>query len=258
METTTLATGRRAWVEQVMGMPVSLHLRGPDLESPAVTATVAEVFDDLREADRLFSTYREDSQVSALNRGELGPRSYHPMLREVIGLCDQARERTGGFFDALLPAEGGGTRFDPSGLVKGWAVERAAARLRALPERDFCLNAGGDIVMGGVQPWRVGIEDPLVPRRLLATMARTGGAVATSGSAQRGAHIVVPHAAAPAVELLAVTVLGPSLTWSDVYATAAVAMGRGALRWLRRLPGYEGMIVRRDGGVLVTPGWPAA
>lgn len=249
--------GRRAWVEQIMGMPISLHLRGPDLDAPEVVRAVAEVFADLRETDRLFSPYRPDSLVGAVNRGELLPAGYPPPLAEVVELCERARERTGGYFDAELPDGSGGIRFNPTGLVKGWAAERAATRLRDLAGRDFCLNAGGDVVVGGTAPWRIGVEDPRQPQRVVATVTVTGGAVATSGSAHRGAHILVPQTGAPARDLIAATVTGPSLTWADIYATAAVARGRTALRWLGRLPdGYAGLVVKPDGTTLVTGSWP--
>ena len=255
-ETAAPGAGRRAWVEQIMGMPISVHLRGPELATAEVTSAVAGVFADLREVEALFSTFRADSQVSAINRGELSPGDYHPLVTEVVELCAEARDRTDGCFDADLPAPGGGRWFNPAGLVKGWAVERASARLRALPGRDFCLNAGGDIILGGAEPWRVGIEDPTGPDRLIAKIAVTTGAVATSGSAHRGAHILVPATGAPAVGVLAATVTGPSLTWADVYATAAVARGGQALGWLGGLPGYAGLVVRPGGVALVTVDWP--
>ncbi|MBT8226468.1 MAG: FAD:protein FMN transferase [Dactylosporangium sp.] len=245
-----------------MNMPISIHLRGAGLASPEVERAVAEVFADLRRVEGLFSTFRPDSQVSAINRGQARPGDCHPLVAEVIELCGQARERTDGYFDAYLPRPGGSRWFNPAGLVKGWAAERAAGWLRALPRRGFCLNAGGDIVVGGSgpregEPWTIGIEDPLDTGHLVATVSVPGGAVATSGGTHRGGHIVVPSTGVPAGELLTATVTGPSLMWADVFATAAVARGAGALRWLTRLPGYAGMVVRPGGAALVTPGWPA-
>jgi thiamine biosynthesis lipoprotein len=260
---------KRAWVEQIMGLPISVHLRGDSLAGsgavqPAVERAVAAVFAELREVDALFSTYRPDSQVSAINRGALGPDDYHPWLRTVIDLCREARERTDGYFDAWLPGPGAGAvRFDPSGLVKGWAVERAASHLRDLDPLDFCLNAGGDIVVSG--EWKVGVENPTDPGRLLATLTVVDGAVATSGSAHRGGHIVVPRTGAAAQGVAAVTVTGQSLTWADVLATAAVARGVRVVDWIARLNqrpaagfrGYEAMAVADRGAVSTTAGWCA-
>lgn len=239
-----------------MNMPISVHLRGPGLDEPEVEQAVAGVFADLHLVEALFSTFRPESQVSAINRGQLHPDEYHPLVSEVVARCEEAREQTDGYFSAYRARPDGTQWFDPAGLVKGWAVERGSARLRDLGGRDFCLNAGGDIVVGGAEPWRVGIEDPTAPSSLVATVSVTEGAVATSGSAHRGAHIVVPRTGLPASDLLAATVIGPSLTWADVYATAAVVRGRDGLRWLTSLPGYVGLIVKPDGTALVTPGWP--
>ena len=246
-----------------MGLPVSVHLRGESLAEPAVMAAaeaaVAAVYAELRMVDALFSTYREDSQVSAINRGSLEPADHHPWLRTVIELCHEARDRTGGYFDAWLRQPDGGRRFDPSGLVKGWAAERAARHLQVLPGLGYCLNAGGDIRVGG--HWRVGIEDPTDPQRLLATLVLVDGAVATSGAVHRGAHVLVPATGAPARGAAAVTVTGPTLLWADVLATAAVARGSGVIEWLANLDGfggYEAMSVAERGAVTTTPGWSAA
>ncbi len=233
------------WVEHIMGMPVSLRVRGP-----VAPSTVDEVFAGLRLVDRLFSTYRPDSQISRVNAGTLRLGDCDPLVRHAMGLCEEARERTGGYFDALLPGPDGRPRWDPSGLVKGWAVERAGALLADRGATGFCLNAGGDMVLRsapGQPPWRVGVEDPAAPDGLLTVLAVRDGAVATSGTARRGAHILDPFTGRPATGPVSVTVVGPSLTWADVYATAAVARGTGADRWLAGLPGYRALVVDRTG-----------
>ncbi len=239
-------TERRAWVEQIMGMPISLHLR-QGADDPASEVAVAAAYGLLRQVDQRFSTYRADSEISQLNRGRLRLADAHPEVREIVRWCAVARRRTGGYFDARLPVgvlppgmslvnaalgrgpSGDGRWFDPSGLVKGWAVQRAAELLTARGVVDFCLNAGGDIAMRcapGQAPWRVGVEDPADPSRLLAVLDVTDGAVATSGTGRRGAHINDPHTGRPAVTFSSVTVTGPDLTWADIYATAVAASGR--------------------------------
>ena len=254
-ETHVAPVPRRAWVEQIMGMPVSIHLRGAGLARSAVEAAVEAVFSDLRDVDAVFSTYRPTSDIRRFNHGELTLAECHPTVTEVLRLCDAARHRTGGAFDPNLPAPGGGIWFDPSGLVKGWAAERAAGHLARL-DLDFCLNAGGDVVAraGGESiPWRVGVEDPEDLRRILGVVPLRSGAVATSGSARRGHHIVDPRGNRPAQELLSATVTGPSLMWADVFATATIVGGTAALEWFADLPGYEALIVTPGGDVFATP-----
>ena len=252
---------RRAWVEQVMGLPVSVHLRGPDVRSTRAELCVADLFAQLRRADEVFSTYRPDSEIGRWERGELALSEADPAVAEVLHLCEVARERTGGCFDArsLPDPLGGGHRFDPSGLVKGWAVQRAVDHLTVLDGHDWCVNAGGDVLARtapGHRPWRVGVEDPGEPARLLAAVDVTAGAVATSGSVHRGAHIVDPRRDRPATALLSVTVVGPSLLWADVYATAAFVRGPDACGWLTSMDGYEALVVNRLGQVETTAGWP--
>ena len=251
------AGGPRAWVEQIMGMPISIHVRGPRVDGAA--AAVEAVFDELREMDATFSTYRDDSEISRLRRGEFGLDACGPAVREVAALCEAARQRTGGSFDANLPAPDGRTAFDPTGLVKGWAAGHAARHLDALAGHSYCLNAGGDVVIGGrdagAATWRVGVERPFHPDQLVAILELSQGAVATSGRAQRGLHIVDPVTREPAAELPAGTVTGPSLLWADVLATAAFARGAGAFDLIARQEGYEGIVVDGAGEVSSTPGF---
>ncbi len=224
-----------------MGTQASLHLRGRRVDSdPGVEPAVAAVFGCLRCADELFSTYRPDSQVSAMRRGLLPRARRHPWVTEVVALCEEARDRTEGYFDAWLP---GG--FDPSGLVKGWAAEKAAAHLAGLCGFDHYLNVGGDITarvgVTAAPPWRVAVEDPVDRTAFLAILELRTGGVATSGTAARGPHIVDPHTGAHPGDLLAVTVTGPTLLWADVFATAAFARGGEDVEaWVAtQAPGYE-------------------
>jgi thiamine biosynthesis lipoprotein len=232
-----------------MGLPVSVHVRGDAAPSAPVARAVAELYRSLRRDDERFSTYRPGSEVCALRRGELAVPS--PDLREVRRLCDEARERTGGAFDADLPAG-----FDPSGLVKGWAVERAVAPLRvAAAGSDWLVNAGGDILLHaeGGRGWLVGVEDPRDPATTLGTVRLNRGAIATSSGAHRGAHITDPRTGGPARSgVLAATVAAPTLLWADVYATAAYVRGAQALGWLRGIHGVRAMLVREDGTLVAT------
>jgi thiamine biosynthesis lipoprotein len=232
-----------------MGMPASVLLRGDDLDSaePAVAAAYAE----LRRVDAMFSTYREDSDVARIRRGELAVEDADPLVAAVLALCEQARVESEGWFDIRLP---GG--LDPSGLVKGWAIERALGVLVAGTHADVCLNVGGDVAVRTTgEPFVAGIEDPHDRSRIVAAVPLVAGGLATSGTSARGTHIVDPHTGQPAAGIASVSVLGPSLLWADVWATAAFARG-GGLDWLAALPGHEGLVVHLDGTVAATDGWP--
>jgi thiamine biosynthesis lipoprotein len=258
----TLTMPRRAWVEQVMGMPVSIHLRGGAIREPWLVDAVDATYDELRAVDTLFSTFRSDSEVSRINDGQLAMPDAHPLVREISVLCELARDRTDGCFDARLPRPGGGTWWDPSGVVKGWATERAARSLARATGHDVSVNAGGDVSLSTARsdstPWRIGVDDPHRPGHLLAVVGRRHGGVATSGTSARGLHIHDPLHDRPAQALRAATVVGPSLLWADVYATAAMVRGPDARAWLEDLDGYDGLQVTPDGALSTTSGLAAA
>ncbi len=249
---TGTATSVRRRVEHVMGLPVSLALRGRYADGPAADAAWSAVVADLREADRVFSTWREDSFVSRLDRGEVVAEDGPPEVREVLAIGEQARRASGGAFDVVR-----GGHLDPSGVVKGWAVERAAHHLRALQDTDFCLSAGGDMVVhvaADERPeWRIGIEDASDPLRMVAVVALRDGAVATSGLAHRGAHVVDARTGRPPRRLSSVTVIAASLTDADVDATTALALDADAARWLAIRPARTAYLQWTDGATTRLP-----
>lgn len=232
--TSTLTTRRE--VAHVMGMPVSLALRGRHADDERGAAAWREALGLLHEADRVFSTYQEDSVISRLGRGEISLQDCPPEVHEVLDLGEEAREQSHGAFDVRRPGPGGSPVLDPSGVVKGWAVQRAAAVLDSLPETDFCLSAGGDMVCrtkGDGDGWRIGIEEPYDARQVAAVVPVRNGGLATSGLAARGAHIVDPRTGDTPTALASVTVVAPDLVWADIDATTAFVLGEAAPDWLR-------------------------
>ena len=231
-------------VEHVMGMPISLALRGRHAGDAHGDAAWAAALEVLRAADRTFSTYRADSVISRMNRGV--PVDTPPEVADVLAIGAAAERSSGGAF--ALRRDG---VLDPSGVVKGWAAERAAIALAALPDTDFCLSAGGDITCRtgdpAAAPWRIGIEDPRDPTRIVAVVPTRTGAVATSGTAHRGAHIVDARTGRAPSGLASVTVIGHSLTDVDVDATAAFALGADGERWLAGRGHRAAFVVRADG-----------
>ncbi|GAA5189116.1 FAD:protein FMN transferase [Rugosimonospora acidiphila] len=238
-------------VEHVMGMPVSLQL--PDL--PTAGALAEEAFGWLRHVDAVFSTYREDSEVSRLNRGEI--RSPGPEVAAVLDRCADLWRQTDGYFDVYATG-----RLDPSGYVKGWAVQVASDRLVAGGAADHFLNAGGDLcARGRAAPgagWRVGVQHPFEPDGVAWVLEVTDRAVATSGRYARGNHIIDPRTGRPATALASVTVLGPELGTADAYATAAFAMGEAGLGWLARLDGHPSAVITTDGRAYRSDDLPVA
>ncbi|MFJ9009302.1 FAD:protein FMN transferase [Streptomyces canus] len=236
-------------VEHVMGFPVSLRIDDEDVPESAADA----VFAWLREVDARFSPFKEDSEVSRYDRGELSADGLSADLREILGLCEHYRVATGGAFDVRLP----GRRLDPCAVVKGWSVQRAAELLTAAGATRFVLNAGGDVVAAG-GPWRVGVRHPEHADKLCTVLSLDGGAVATSARYERGDHIIDGRTGRAATGLLSLTVVAPTLTEADSVATAAFAMGPDGVDWAASLDGCEVFAVDAERRVLRTPGFPAA
>lgn len=248
-----MTTAVRRRVEHVMGLPVSVALRGLHAEDRRADEAWARVVDDLRDADRVFSTYRPDSVVSRMARGEAP--DVPPEVTEVLEIGERARIESGGVFDVVRDGV-----LDPSGVVKGWAVERAAAALRDLDDTDFCLSAGGDMVVHVADPsrpdWRVGIEDATDPTRVRAVVPLRSCAIATSGLAHRGAHVVDARTGRAPTRLASVTVVGQNLTRADVEATTALAMDVDAPSWLARRGGLTTYLQWADGRTQTLVGLP--
>lgn len=249
-------------VEEVMGTVVSIHAHGhaaADAQQ-AMAAAIARMRDD----ERVFSTFRHDSDISRLRDGTRTLQDVDPRILEVRERCLALREQTGGRFDAWWRGW-----FDPTGLVKGWATERAArAELEPLLDRPGIhavgINAGGDLQVftapGADWVGRVGIADPLHHGTLLATVELVNGAVATSGTAERGAHLIDPAAGQPVASGIGATVVADALTDADAWATVAAIAGITDLSWVPAAPAgvrsglvSDGTRTRRwAGGVEVT------
>jgi thiamine biosynthesis lipoprotein len=236
-------------------MPVIVDVRDDGDHS----APLDDLFSWLDSVDRRYSTYKEDSEISRYNRGELMPAELSAEMREVLDRCEALRIETRGFFDvrAASPAV-----VDPSGLVKGWSVARGAEILESAGLRNFEVNAGGDIVVrGGALPadhWRIGIQHPLERDSVAAVAILRDTSIATSGEYARGRHIRDPHTGSPPAGLLSVSIVGPDLATADAYATAAFAMGEAGAEWSTTLParGYEALTITTDARMLTTPGFP--
>ena len=243
--------GRRR-VEQIMGMPIIV-----DLRDDCAPGTLERLFAWFREVDERFSTYKPGSEISRLNSGELALADCHADVREVLARCDELREETDGFFDARYASL---LAVDPSGLVKGWSVDRGGELLEARDIRNYSINAGGDIRMRGAalpeHAWRTGIQHPQQLDRIAAIVEANDLALATSGAYVRGEHIVDPHTGRPPSGLLSVTVTGEDLATADAYATAAFAMGEQGPAWTATLRPYEALSLLADGTFLQTPGFP--
>lgn len=242
---------RTVRAEPVMGTVVSLDLRGAGDHDAAIADATAW----FHEADRRFSPYRDSSEVCRYGRAEIADADLSPELVHILEVCDAVAASSGGAFRAV---RGGG--FDPSAYVKGWSAQRAAGILRAHGCADWSINAGGDVLVAGSPGhgalWSIGVQHPFDRDALAMVLRGTDMAVATSGTYERGEHIVDPATGEGLHEAVSVTVLGPDLGLADAYSTAAFALERTGPAWLAAIGGYESFTVWADGGVTATAGFP--
>lgn len=237
--------------EIIMGMPVSVEI----VDEKGADEAIDQTFEFFREIDARYSTYKPDSEISRINAG-LPESRWSSEMKRVFGLCEQTRRVTGGFFDIMR----GGKR-DPSGLVKGWAIKRAADRLRRRGFRNFCVEAGGDFQISGTNaaggPWRIGIRNPFDRDEIVKVVAVSHEGVATSGTAVRGQHIYDPHEPGKTIEdVKSLTVIGPDIYEADRFATAAFAMGgRKGISFIESLEGLEAYMIDSDRRATFTSGF---
>jgi thiamine biosynthesis lipoprotein len=217
-----------------MGMPITVDVR----DAGADAAALDVVYSDLRFIDGLFSPFKEDSVVSDINAGRPARDALEPLVREVLELCSSYETETRGYFSAWRKG-----RLDPSGLVKGWALARAAAFLDAHGYRDYFIDGAGDVFARGRpsadERWRVGIRHPVERDKVARVVLATDLAVATSGTYEKGAHIYDPLSGEPVSAWLSMTILGPGILEADVFATAAFAMGPAGIEFIEARDGYE-------------------
>ena len=230
----------------VMGTVVSF-----DLRDPVPSSALADAIRALQRADELFSTYKANSPISRLGRAEITFDQCPPDVVEVLNLCERATSWTDCYFDAYAADR---PSFDqPAGV-------QASDILSDAGSRHHSVNGGGDIQFAGGTddgtPWQVGIADPHSPDQLLAVLETVGGAIATSGSGERGHHITDPRTGQPATHFLSVTIVAESIVDADVIATAAFARGGSAVDWVCRLDGVEGLFLTTGLHLLATPGLP--
>ena len=240
--------------EAVMGTVVSFAVAGGGRSGQAAARAIDAACAALHRADMTFSTWDPQSPVSRLRRGAAALGELPAEVAEVLDLCEEARKASGGWFDPWAITGG----VDPTGLVKGWAVERALAVLRDAGMQAAMVNGGGDIAVFGApapgQRWRVGIRHPW-RAGALAGILEAAAAVATSGSYERGPHLLNPFTGRPASRAASATITGPSLALADALATALAVGGDEVLSIVGGLDGYAGYLIGPDGSEAETGGF---
>ena len=233
----------------LMGMPITIEVT----DGSVTREDLDDVFAYFVSVDERFSTYKDSSEISQINRGELLPAQYSEDMKAILALCEQTKKDTDGYFDIQHAGI-----IDPSGIVKGWAIQHAAHLLQVRGFRNFYIDAGGDIQVAGNKdghPWRVGIRNPFNRAEYVKMLALTDQGIATSGTAIRGQHIYNPyHRDTPILDVMSITVIGPNVYEADRFATAAFAMGTKGIQFIAQLADFEGYMIDAQARATFTNG----
>jgi thiamine biosynthesis lipoprotein len=245
----------RHHAEEVMGTVVTFDLfdeRGFD--DVAVEQAFNRAAASLHEIDEMFSTWKPESPISRLRRGEIEFASAPSQIADVLEQCANAKELSGGWFDPWAMPGG----VDPTGYVKGWAAQSSLRLLELLGVSGVIVNAAGDVAVAGrpspTSAFRIGVVNPFV-RSSLAFVVEVTDAIATSGEYERGPHLVNPFTAQVAAACASASVCGPDLGIADALATAIAVGGVEALAWVEVLEGYEALMIQHDATWSMTPGF---
>jgi thiamine biosynthesis lipoprotein len=232
----------------LMGMPITIEVVDPKVTE----SDIASIFDYFASVDRMFSTYKRESEISRLNAGEITIKQLSTDVRQILQLADDTKKETQGYFN--IKHNG---KIDPSGIVKGWAIYNAAELLKEHGFGNFYVDAGGDIQVAGKnakgERWTVGIKNPFLQEEIVKALWLENKGIATSGLYLRGQHIYNPHVPKePITGIASMTVVGPTVYDADRFATAAFAMGEKGIQFIEKLPGYDGYMIDSKGIATMT------
>jgi len=233
----------------IMGMPVRVNLA----DDFAKEKDIEEVFDYFWLIDERFSTYKDGSEISKINKGLLKLNEASEEMKKVLRLCEETKEETKGYFDV----EKNG-KIDPSGLVKGYAIWQASLVLEKKGYKNFYVEIAGDGEVRGLnngEVWRIGIENPFNRMEIVKVMGLSNKGIATSGNYVRGVHIYDPLSGKGVDDIASVTVIGDNVYEADRFATAIFAMGERGIVFLENKEGLEGYMVLKNKKAIYTTGF---
>lgn len=232
----------------IMGMPITVEIIG------SADKVFDEVFDYFGYVDQKFSTYKNTSEISKINRGEIKSSDFSSEMKKIFKLAEQTKKETDRYFDIVQNG-----KIDPSGIVKGWAILNAAKIIKRAGFENFYVEAGGDIQVLGRkkkgEKWRVGIRNPFNVSEIIKVLSVSNLGVATSGAYERGLHIYNPKTHRLANEIASITVVGRNVYEADRFATAAFAMGKRGIEFIERQKGLEGYMIDKKGIATLTRGF---
>lgn len=236
--------------KNIMGMPVVINI----VDKNATNEDVNDVFSYLHYIDEKFSTYKKNSEISKINKGELKEEDYSNDMKKILKLCEQTKKETKGYFNIK-----NNNYIDPSGIVKGYAINEAAKILKKRGYKNFYIEIAGDIQVFGKnennERWKIGIKNPLNKKEIIKIINLSNMGIATSGTYERGNHIYNPWQKNPAKDIASITIIGPNIYQADRFATAAFAMGEKGIKFISTFKDLEGYMIKKDKTAVMTKGF---
>ncbi len=235
----------------IMGMPVTVEIVDKNVHPDSIE----KVFDYFQYVDGKFSTYKNTSEITKINLGEIKKKDWSPDMKKIFKLSAETKKQTNGYFNI----EQAGF-FDPSGIVKGWAILNAAELLKKMGYKNYYVEAGGDIQVSGKnnknQYWRIGIRNPFNRYQNVKIVSLKNRGIATSGTYIRGQHVYNPYLPKQSItDVVSLTIIGPNVYEADRYATAAFAMGKNGIAFIGKIKGLEGYMIDNKGQATFTGGF---
>ena len=237
----------------IMGMPVIVEIK----DDSANEKIISRVFEYFTYVDNKFSTYKPESEISMINEGKILIDKTSKDMKEILSLSEKTKIETNGYFD-IVNREG---KYDPSGIVKGWAILNAFKIILEKGFLNFYVEAGGDIQVNGSanesNGWRIGIRNPFNVKEIIKMVyLKNNEGIATSGSYERGFHIYNPKDKSKLTsEIVSLTVIGPNIYEADRFATAAYAMQDKGIYFIEKLKGFEAYMIDKNGKATMTSGF---
>lgn len=235
----------------LMGMPITIEI----VDNSATGKFFEKAFDYFRYIEKKFSVYKETSEVNQINEGLIKKSEYSKDMKTVFKLSSQTKQKTNGYFN--IKKNG---KYDPSGLVKGWAILNVAKIIKREGFMNYYVDAGGDIQVSGKnregKKWKVGIQNPFSLNEIIKTVVLTNQGIATSGTYLRGQHVYNPFSPKkPITEIVSFSIIGPNVYEADRFATAAFAMGKEGIQFIENLSNFEGYVIDKNGIATLTSGF---
>ena len=233
----------------LMGMTINVEIA----DAGARETDYDIVFSYFESVEKRFSFFKEDSEISLLNSKKISRDELSEEAKTVFALAEETKNQTNGYFDILTP-EG---KYNPSGIVKGWAINKASGLLIDKGFKNFYVEAGGDIQANGLnisgQRWSVGIQNPFDISHIVKVIYLRDKGIATSGTYRRGQHIYNPHNPESNLSnIVSISVIGPNVFEADRFATAAFAMGDKGINFIEKLDGFEAYMIDKKGMAVQT------